>query len=55
MNYLIITNNHEPFYTDWFDAENHFVSDVEMIVFNLYNYTHTTNGKDWQETKQDHL
>jgi hypothetical protein len=55
MNYLIVTNNNEPFYTNWFDPENHFIKDVEMVVFNLLTHKYTTNGKDWYDIMQDHL
>lgn len=55
MNYLIVTNNNDPFYTNWFDAENTFNKDDDMVVFNLLNHTYTTNGKDWYEIQQDHL
>lgn len=53
MTYLIITDSHEPFYTNWFDAENNFAPG--MVVFNLLTHKYTTNGKDWIEIKQDHL
>ena len=53
MNYLIVINSHEPFYTNWFDAENNWIEG--MIVFNLLNHTWTSDGKTWHEIKQDHL
>lgn len=55
MNYLIISNTYEPFYTNWFNAENNFNADDGMIVFDLLSGKHTINGTDWIETKQDHL
>jgi hypothetical protein len=55
MNYLIVTNTYEPFYTNWFIAENNWIEGCEMVVFNLMNHTYTTNGKDWHKTTQDHL
>lgn len=55
MTYLIITDSHEPFYTNWFDAENNFNKDENMIVFNLLSRTYTTDGKIWHQTKEDHL
>jgi len=55
MNYLIVTSCYEPFYTNWFDAENNFNQAADMVVFNLLNHTYTTNGIDWHEIKQDHL
>lgn len=53
MNYLIVSPYIEPFYTNWFDAENNFVEG--MTVFNLLTHCYTTNGKDWKEITQDHL
>lgn len=55
MNYLIVTSSHEPFYTNWFDAENNFRPDYDMVVFNLLTCKYTTDGKNWHEIKQDHL
>lgn len=55
MTYLIVTAYYEPFYTNWFDAENHFRQDIDMVVFNLLSHKYTTNGKDWLDIKQDHL
>jgi len=53
--YLITTSIQEPFYTNYFDAENHFNSELDMVVFDLRNHTYTTNGIIWQEIKEDHL
>jgi len=56
MRYLITTKEvKSPFLTDWFDPENHFNPDVEMIVYDLYNYEFTTDGKIWHKIEVDHL
>ena len=55
MNYLIVSKSYEPFYTNWFVAENNFNKDDEMVVFNLVTHQYTTNGKDWYDIPQDHL
>lgn len=55
MNYLIVTNSHEPFYTNWFSPENNWIDGCEMIVFNLLTHKWTSNGKDWHDITQDHL
>ena len=55
MNYLILTNHSDPFYTNWFDAENHFNPELEMVVFNLLTGKYTTNGKDWHDITKDQL
>ncbi len=55
MNYLIFTDSHEPFYTNWFSAENHFNKDDNMVVFNLLSHKYTTDGVTWYDIKEDHL
>lgn len=54
MNYLIFTDSHSPFYTNWFNLEN-FDRDDNMVVFNLLSHKYTTDGKTWYDIKQDHL
>lgn len=44
-----------PFYTKWYEYENHFSEDSGMVVFDLINHLYTTNGKDWQSIPEDHL
>jgi len=55
MRYLITTNIQPPFLTDWFDYENHFNSEVNMVVFDLYNQTYTTDGLIWLIIEEDNL
>lgn len=55
MNYLIFTDSHSPFYTNWFDVENHFNRDDNMIVVNLLTHKYTTDGRTWYDIAQDHL
>ena len=38
MKYLVTTNNSKPFFTNWFDANNHFNKEVEMVVYDLFNH-----------------
>lgn len=56
MRYLITCNDgsFDPFLTKWFVPENNFDDGVGMVVFDLYKFTYTTNGKDWQPIKVDH-
>lgn len=53
MRYLI-TSNTEPFYTNWFDIENNFNSEMNMIVYDLYEHLFY-DGESWKEIKEDHL
>jgi len=55
MKYLIITNDGEPFYTNWFEAENHFNIEVGMVVIDLVNSLYTNNGTHWEPIEEDHL
>lgn len=55
MQYLIVTSSHEPFLTKWFDAENHFNKDDDMVVFDLWTERYTTDGKTWLPIPEDHL
>ena len=56
MRYLITTKEiQSPFLTDWFEPENHFNSDVGMIVYDLHKNQFTTDGKTWKEIEVDHL
>jgi len=55
MRYLITTKDYSPFLTKWFDAENNFNADLEMIVYDLVENKYTTDGKKWHEIEIDHL
>jgi hypothetical protein len=54
--YLVTTKEvKSPFITQWFEPENHFIEDVEMIVYDLFKLKYTTDGKLWQDIELDHL
>ena len=55
MRYLITTNIQKPFLTEWFEPENHFNAEVEMVVYDLIKKKYTTDGKTWKRIKIDHL
>lgn len=56
MRYLITTKEvKSPFLTEFFEPENHFNQDVEMIVYDLLECTFTTDGKTWHDIEIDHL
>lgn len=51
---FLITGNGTPFYTNWFDIDNHYVDG--MIVYNLKNHTYLDNINDvWKDVEFDHL
>lgn len=54
--YLVINKDgHNPFYTDYFDPENHFNPEAGMTVVDLVNHTYTINGIVWLDIPDDHL
>lgn len=60
MKYLVtttdpLTGEKSAFYTDWFQADNHFNPDVGMVVFDLMNHLVTFDGETWQDIEIDHL
>jgi hypothetical protein len=56
MRYLITTNNgNPPFLTNWYEYENHFNKEIDMIVYDLYKRTFTTDGETWKKIEIDHL
>lgn len=56
MRYLITTKDvKSPFLTEWFNADNHFNKDVDMIVYDLLNHVFTIDGKTWWVIDSDHL
>lgn len=55
MRYLVTTNRNIPFLTHYFEPENNFNPDVEMVVYDLVTNLYTTNGYIWQDIEIDHL
>lgn len=56
MRYLITTKKtYSPFLTKWFEPENHFNSDLDMVVYDLVENKYTTDGKKWHDIEVDHL
>ena len=59
MRYLIVTNilksGLSPFLTKWFEPENDFNEELEMVVYDLYLNKYTADGKNWYNIEIDHL
>jgi hypothetical protein len=53
MRYLVTMPDNEPFFTEWFDTENHFAE--TMVVYDLAKGLYTTDGVTWEEIQEDHL
>jgi hypothetical protein len=58
MKYLVTyieNGTQKAFYTNWFDVENSFNSDVGMVVFDLVNHKYMVNSLGWSDIDEDHL
>jgi len=53
MRYLIIPKEGEPFITQYYDFDNHYVEGDS--VYDLDKIIYTTNGRIWNEIPIDHL
>jgi hypothetical protein len=53
MRYLVTSEIFKPFYTNWFNLENHFTDG--MIVYDLHKSIYTTDGTTWQIIEHDNL
>lgn len=52
--YLITTDVCDPFLTDWFDIENNFNLEINMVVYDLHLNKYY-NGDYWLAIAEDHL
>jgi len=50
----LITSDHEPFLTNWFDIENNYNEDINMIVYDILNNLYF-DGKTWNPLMEDNL
>ena len=55
MRYLITTKNELPFITKWFEFENNFNPNIEMIIYDLVECRFSVDGKTWNDIEIDHL
>ena len=58
MRYLVtyIENGmQKAFYTNWFDLDNNFNSEVGMVVFDLVNHKYMVNSLAWINIDEDSL
>lgn len=53
--YLITSDKHDPFFTEWFDPKNNFNSEMGMNVFDLHNHLWTYDGITWHPIESDTL
>jgi hypothetical protein len=53
MRYLVTFESVTPFFTHYFDAENHFIDG--MTVYDLVQRKYTTDGKTWNDIEIDVL
>lgn len=55
MRYIIISTCQDPFYTEWFEPENHLKPEHDMVVIDLFNQLFTKDGKEWHVMEEDSL
>jgi len=53
--YLVTTQDNGPFFTQFFICENHFITDIGMVVYDLINRLYTDDGEEWFQIEVDHL
>lgn len=53
--YLITGDNFAPFYSDYFNYENHYNSELNMIIYDLQYDRYSTDGVHWLNIASDHL
>jgi hypothetical protein len=55
MRYLITSNADNPYLTNWFSPQNHYIVNIGMVVYDLAKQVFTADGKSWQPIEIDHL
>jgi hypothetical protein len=58
MRYLITYTENEiqkVFYSDWFDVENNYNKNLDMVVIDLYTNKYFNSGMKWLDIVFDHL
>jgi hypothetical protein len=53
--YLVTSKNFEPFLTNYFEFEDHFVVEINMIVYDLIHRKYTIDGTTWLNIDIDTL
>lgn len=53
--YLIICDGQLPAVTHWYDYDNNYNSDLNMVVFDFAVMKYTEDGLTWLEIQEDHL
>jgi hypothetical protein len=54
MRYLVTTEKLGPYLTKWFDIENHYNRDLDMVVYDLLTFKYYA-GNGWIDITEDHL
>lgn len=53
--YLILCDGHPPALTHWYDYENNYNKELNMVVFDFHKGMYTKNGIEWHQIIRDHL
>ena len=54
MDYLIVTKDNKPFYTRYYQYENHYNENI-LVIFDIFGFQHTYDGINWIDTILDNL
>lgn len=54
MRYVVICRDETAFYSEYFNAENHWSRDIKCVI-DLATDRITFDGDSWNEIEQDHL
>jgi hypothetical protein len=56
MRYLVTrVNAIDPFLTNIYDYENHWMDNIGMVIYDLHNLTYTQDGTTWHLIETDQL
>jgi hypothetical protein len=58
MRYIITYTENEVqsvFYSDWFDVENNYNQNIDMVVIDLYTNKYFNSRMKWLDINFDHL
>lgn len=55
MRYLITCDLCPPFLTNWYEFENNYNAELNMVVYDLKDGIYTKDGENWEHIIEDHL
>lgn len=60
MQYLVIctdpqTGKRSAFLTNWYDYENNYAPEMDMVIVDCHSFKVAFDGKTWEDIEFDHL